>query len=230
MENITPASKMREQKCSTPVLDEVWSYILKLKWNIQDTGVHWVDITPPSDEAINILTDNGYTIKSKKIDGVMHYRLSDEEPPPAPADDVLSLDKPWDWTELSINPSITLKDVLDHPDKPWCWPALSCNPSITLKDVLAHPDKPWNWYMLSRNPSIPLKDVLAHPDKPWDWGLLSFNPSITMKDVLDNPDKPWSWVALSRNPAITGKDVLAHPDKPWDWRELSVNTSVGFME
>ena len=25
------------------------------------------------------------------------------------------------WFGLSLNPSITMRDVMDHPDKPWDW-------------------------------------------------------------------------------------------------------------
>ena len=78
-------------------------------------------------------------------------------------------DKPWDWKNLSWNPSITWKDVLEHPDKPWNWKGLT---SIIFLDVLEHPDKPWN-------------TRLKHPDKPWNWTALSWNPSITFQDVLE---------------------------------------------
>ena len=115
------------------------------------------------------------------------------------------LDKPWDWTKLSSNPSITFEGVKAHPDKPWDWQELSSNPSITFEDVKAHPGKPWDWRLLSWNLSITFEDVKAHPAKPWSWGLLG----------------------LSWNLSITFEDVKAHPDKPWDWGELSQNTFKG---
>lgn len=61
------------------------------------------------------------------------------------------LDKPWNWGDLSMNPGITIEDMLAHPDKPWKWGWLSLNPTITMKNVVAHADKPWNWLDLSMN-------------------------------------------------------------------------------
>ena len=30
-------------------------------------------------------------------------------------------DKSWDWSRISSNPGITMKDINDHPDKEWNW-------------------------------------------------------------------------------------------------------------
>ena len=38
----------------------------------------------------------------------------------------------WNWSELSQNPNITMRDVLDHPDKPWSVNDLAANPSVVL--------------------------------------------------------------------------------------------------
>ena len=51
--------------------------------------------------------------------------------------------------------------------------ALSSNPSITMKDVLNHPEIQWNISHLSINPSITFWDVLNHPELDWYWGCLS---------------------------------------------------------
>ena len=34
------------------------------------------------------------------------------------------------WFGLSLNPSITMRDVLDHPDKPWSVEDLAANPYV----------------------------------------------------------------------------------------------------
>ena len=47
---------------------------------------------------------------------------------------------------MSIN---VLYLVDKYPDKPWDWSMLSKNKNITLKDILDRPDKPWNWSYLS---------------------------------------------------------------------------------
>ena len=60
-------------------------------------------------------------------------------------------DKPWDWFNLSNNPSITWKNVQENLDKPLNWIELSCNPSITWKHIQENPDKPWAWYWIGSN-------------------------------------------------------------------------------
>ena len=57
-----------------------------------------------------------------------------------------------------------------YPDKPWNWGQLSLNPSITWDIVKEFSDKPWDWYYLSMNLSITWEIVKDNPDKPWDWG------------------------------------------------------------
>src|SRR5690606_13426821 len=66
-------------------------------------------------------------------------------------------------------------NILKHPYMPWQWAWVSMNPNITMKDVLATPDKGWDWRWLSKNPRITMKDVLSHPDKNWNWWNLSVN-------------------------------------------------------
>ena len=31
------------------------------------------------------------------------------------------LSKPWNWLEISNNPSITMQDIINHPEYPWDW-------------------------------------------------------------------------------------------------------------
>ena len=38
-----------------------------------------------------------------------------------------NLDKDLNWYEISRNPNLTMKDILDNPDKPWDWKDISCN-------------------------------------------------------------------------------------------------------
>ena len=32
-----------------------------------------------------------------------------------------NLDKPWDWSEISQNPNITMDIINNNLDKPWDW-------------------------------------------------------------------------------------------------------------
>ena len=88
--------------------------------------------------------------------------------------------------------------VKKYPDKTWDWSDLSENSNIKMKDVLENPDKPWVWYWLSRNPNITMNDVLENPDKPWNLSGLSWNPNITIRFIEKNIDEI-DFEYLSRN-------------------------------
>ena len=51
---------------------------------------------------------------------------------------------PWGYGILSNNPSM-LDVIQANPDKPWNWKQLSHNPSVTWEVIQTNPDKPWNW-------------------------------------------------------------------------------------
>ena len=65
--------------------------------------------------------------------------------------------------------------ILDNPDIPWDWYELSKNPSITWDIVQQNPDKKWDWSKLSSNTNITWDIVQQNQDKPWDWKKLSSN-------------------------------------------------------
>jgi len=52
---------------------------------------------------------------------------------------------------ISMNPSLTMKYVENHPEKPWKWKAISGNPNLTTEWIETHPDKPWDWTAISEN-------------------------------------------------------------------------------
>jgi len=56
--------------------------------------------------------------------------------------------EPWDWYNISRNPSITWDIVRENPDKPWIWSFLSAHPNITWDIVENNPDHPWDWWHL----------------------------------------------------------------------------------
>ncbi len=84
-------------------------------------------------------------------------------------------DKEWNYSYLSCNPNITIKDIKENLDKNWDYNGLSYNPNITMKDVKLNPDKEWNYFSLSRNLNITIKDVKENPDIKWDYDYLSRN-------------------------------------------------------
>ena len=40
-----------------------------------------------------------------------------------------------------------MKNILDNED----WNLVSLNPNLTMKDILNNPDKPWNWRCIIKN-------------------------------------------------------------------------------
>ena len=127
----------------------------------------------------------------------------------------------WKIEWLSQNPSITFKDVLDHPEIQWDMDWVSCNPSITIKDVLSHPKLKWDISSLSFNPSITMRDVLDNPKIRFNISGLSTNPSITMRDILKHPTLKWDWLCISLNPSITFLDILKNPNMKWQRKYFS---------
>ena len=98
-----------------------------------------------------------------------------------------NLDKPWDWSSISMNPNITFDITKANSDYPWDWNYIISNPNITIDIIEAHPDKGLNWCAMLRNPNFTMKMILANLDKDDDW------------DFGEYPDKPWNWKEISNN-------------------------------
>lgn len=85
------------------------------------------------------------------------------------------------------------------PDRPWNWTCLSANPSLTMEFVLAHMDLPWHWDWISQNTSVTMEFVSQHIELPWNWGWMSQNPNMTVEFVLAHRGLSWCWTGLSYN-------------------------------
>jgi hypothetical protein len=83
--------------------------------------------------------------------------------------------KPWNWTWISRNPTITMEFIEKHPDKPWNWTWISKNPNITMEMIENHPEKPWSWYFISQNPNVTMEMIEKYPNKSWEWSCISLN-------------------------------------------------------
>ena len=127
--------------------------------------------------------------------------------------------------KMSLNPSISLNDIVANPGIRWNWHAVSSREDLQLSFVLKHDKLPWNWNRISANKNITWEMVEKNPDLPWCWFWLSDNPNITSEIVLSNLDKPWDFTFLSWNRTITKKTIESAPDKPWNWEILSKNSS-----
>ena len=131
-------------------------------------------------------------------------------------------DEPWNWVELSRNPSIGTAAVQAYPNFPWIWTEFLKKSSISLELLIGH-----SW-VADGQAGIPWKDLSSHPDLTWDlvqsvapdqwcWHSLSAHRCVSMDLVRQNPQMPWKWASLSQNPNLDLAMVLEHLDKDWDW-------------
>ena len=121
---------------------------------------------------------------------------------------IVHINKPWDYSELSLNPNITWEIIKSNPDKPWNYSELSLNSNITWKIVQANPDKPWDYCELSSNPNITWEIIKSNHDKPWNYSCLSQNPNITFKYIKKNIGKNWNVYELSLNEFTLEKEMF----------------------
>ena len=179
---------------------------------------------------LDFILDN-YNIRDEDL--VFMWRNLSENPNITIKDILDNIDDPWDWGLISKNPNINMKFVLNNLNNAWDWNELSCHPNITLKDVLDNPnsqDINWSMEYLSKNPNITMNDIKNNPDINWSMEYLSKNPNITMKDIKNNPDIDWDFTILSNNQNITMKDVKDNPDKHWDYSYLSLNPNISMTD
>lgn len=161
----------------------------------------------------------------------------------------------WDIFHLGENPSLTFRNVLDHPEIPWFAASISQNINIGFDQVEANLGWQWSWVILSTRPDVTfdvVKRLMGLPWNPfyissnlnvdivailrdiesrnfWYWEAISSRTDLTMALVLGHMDAPWSWRAISANPAVyTLADVEMHPYLPWDWTEVSRTIHLPF--
>jgi hypothetical protein len=116
---------------------------------------------------------------------------------------------PWEFDELSSNPSITWKAISQFPRAFWDWGLLSLKSTIP-KNVLAsyvawEPDEALpsigeqdTRYILRNSPWEVVKAIPGF-DSSKNMATLSLNPNLTWQIVSQN-DIPWDWEWLSENP------------------------------
>jgi hypothetical protein len=91
------------------------------------------------------------------------------------------------WWYYSYSPNLTMETCISNLDKNLSWKAISMNQSITMEDVREHPLLPWYWAYLSCNPNLTTSFVLENMDKPWEWGTISKNTFVTSSKKPDYP-------------------------------------------
>lgn len=125
----------------------------------------------------------------------------------------------WDWTTLSLHPSVNLKTLQTFEDKPWNWSLLTRNPNFVWMWVQTFPNKPWNWRYISESERFNWNWVREFPNKPWVWCILS-DKIEGIETILEFPDKPWSWYTLTLGEHTSISDMLKNPNLPWVINDL----------
>lgn len=130
-------------------------------------------------------------------------------------------DKPWDWSQISANPSTTIDIINKHATIiAWYWSSISMNKSITMDIIKQHIHYPWNWTTVSQNPNLTIEMIREYPDKMWCWSTISKNKAITMDMIKNNLDLPWKWDMVGNNPNITMDMIDKYPQIP---NRISIN-------
>jgi hypothetical protein len=141
---------------------------------------------------------------------------------------------PWDWIQLSSNPSVSFEYIKSNPQLPWNRRSVSQNGSVCEGIVRANPTYQWDWTGLCSNQNMSYRffeEYMIMPDvvRHIDWSLLSSNASIKTLDIIEHPHFPWNDRFLSTNPNITSAFIL-NEGITRKWHPPSVSSNVGIIE
>ncbi len=127
---------------------------------------------------------------------------------------------PWNWYEISKNPSLTINHVALLPQCPWVFRIISHNKTLTVKFIKSHIDQDWDWEAISYNSAISIADFDANHDMPWDLDCLVTNPNISPEDSI-KLQVPMFIELICRHPLLTIEFILSTPDLNWSYCPLS---------
>lgn len=136
----------------------------------------------------------------------------------------------WDWSLLSANPSIQLKDIQENPKLKWNWGSIASRNDLTKDFIEENIDKKgFDFFAgLPGSSAVDLDFVLSHPEKRWGYQLLALNPNFTIKIYLENKDTIFKNIveaeflrSFTFNPKFTLQDVLENKNLPWKWDAIS---------
>ncbi len=134
------------------------------------------------------------------------------------------------WNYSLIYRNITLDEIRKIPECQWDYSNLSINPNLTIRFIKFNINKNWNWKLLSQNKIIRGKFVIQNLDKHWDWSLLSQNEGINLNFIESHLDLNWNWKYLSYNPNITEEFICKHLHESWDFEHISKWCSIYFLK
>lgn len=133
--------------------------------------------------------------------------------------------------ELSKNPNITWKFVLEHPEIPWNYSAMTENPNITWEIIRDNYNirTPLFGPGMVENPNITLDIIQQNPHIQWEMSYINANPNITF-DMLKSADL-LKYNTFSRNINITNDIVKNNKHKVgnwgnWNFEKLGRNPSI----
>jgi len=145
---------------------------------------------------------------------------------------------------VSYNPNITWNIIISN-NWDWDWSLLSLNPSITVDDIISNSDYPWDWYQASDKFRNRADYVFENMHHNWCWSSVLYG-NITWEIIDNYPELKlntlgilrWilvrgyeerilelitshgandGWYFLSQNPHLTEEFVRSNYDKPWYW-------------
>jgi hypothetical protein len=131
----------------------------------------------------------------------------------------------WDLGIMHLNPNITIDMMLkysNHRHGRWWllqWGEISKNPNLTIKHIIDNPHIRWDWYAISANPNITVDDIKQHPELPWDNDVMWLNSNYGQRK-----EQPRNFKQTSANPRLLMNAVNEHENKECDWHEIGKNT------
>lgn len=192
---------------------------IRLDWLIVNPGITYDDVISTSE--LDITYKNLPISACKNIGLIKDRELTNK----------YNIKLPWDLSLLSMNPSITMKDILFDLN----------GPRIVTKDTAS-------WKDLSRHAKITWNEYTNNRNLPWDTIQIYSNPNIIKDEKINNcttiiylhfsdiqrciyyvcadNDTSKNMTLISKNPGLTMEIVNQYSKLEWDYDELSMNPGI----
>lgn len=136
----------------------------------------------------------------------------------------------FNWEELSQNSGITMEIICEYIDKPWDFSCVSINPNLTIEMIQKFPYQKWNWEYISRNPAFKMDTIESNLDLPWNWEAISRNPNLTPEFIEKYFREFTEQGSAYSNYGFCEKINLDMVEKNlelnWNWRGISANSGL----
>lgn len=125
------------------------------------------------------------------------------------------------------NPNISIEFVKNNLNKPLNWTNLSSNTSISLKDIYDNIDLPWNFPAVFRRNDFTRKFFLLFKEKAKFTGKYSyyhlsflFSRFATIEELEKTDVSSWNMIELSHNTNVNTDFVKKYIYLHWNWSVL----------